>query len=580
MQTSLGPLFKRQSIVASVAAFVLGAVVLLSWAFDLPLIRTIRPGLVTMKANTASCFLLSAAALFILAKESRSSRGRLLVYLCSGVVVTIAALTVVEYFARADFHLDQLLFKDHTVLASAFPPGRMSPGTATNFLFLGIALVLLATRRAFRLMQDLVLVIIFYSTFALVGYVYGASSLYSIMPHPAIAIHTAAAFLVMSIGILCLQPERGLMAMVTSTSLAGLMVRRILPAALALPVLIGWLLLAGQRAGYYGTEFGTALFVLLTAIIFASLTWLTARVIHRLDNERTSVGIALREAHEGLEARVNERTAELEASNVRLSLEMAERAKAEEELRKRDEHLGQTQKMEAVGRLAGGIAHQFNNLMTAVIGFSDLLLMRKTESDPDFGKIVEIKKAGQRAAALTSQLLTFSGRQVQQPATLDVNQVIVGLDPMLRGFLGSKMKLETSLDPSLGKVMADRAQLEEILINLALNARDAMKPGGLLTISTANVSLNGDASASGIISGDYVLLSTSDNGSGMDAETQARIFEPFFTTKPQGQGTGLGLSIIHGIVKQSGGHVEVVSARFEGTTFKVYLPRVEAADQA
>ena len=575
MPTSLGPLFKRQSIVASVATFFVGTLVLLSWAFDLPLIRTIRPGLLTMKANTAACFVLSAAALFILARESRRGRSRFLGYLCAGIVVTIAALTMVEYFTQSDFHIDQLLFKDRMELASTFSPGRMSPGTATSFLFLGIALVLLAIRRAFGLVQNLVLLIFFYSTFALVGYVYAASSLYSIMPHPAIAIHTAATFIIMGIGILCLQPERGLMAMVTSTSLAGLMVRRILPAALALPVLIGWLVLAGQRAGYYGTEFGTAFFVLLTAIVFASLTWQTAKLIHRLDNERSAVDIALREAQEGLEARVKERTAELEASNVRLSLEMAERAKAEEALRKRDEHLRQTQKMEAVGRLAGGIAHQFNNLMTAVIGFSDLLLMRKTESDSDFSKILEIKKAGQRAAALTSQLLTFSRRQVHQPAALDVNQVILGLHEMLRDFLGKQMKLETSLEPDLGKVMAGRAQLEEILINLALNARDAMGPGGLLTIRTANVGLNGDASASGLVPGDYVLLSTSDNGSGMDPETQARIFEPFFTTKPQGQGTGLGLSIIDGIVKQSGGHVEVVSARHVGTTFKVYLPRVE-----
>jgi signal transduction histidine kinase len=257
---------------------------------------------------------------------------------------------------------------------------------------------------------------------------------------------------------------------------------------------------------------------------------------------------------------------------------MAERAKAEEALRKRDEHLRHTQKMEAVGRLAGGIAHQFNNLMTAVIGFSELLLMHKTENDPDFNKVEEIRKAGQRAAALTSQLLTFSRRQVQQPVRLDVNHVILGLDDMLKGLLGSKMSLSKSLAPSLGKVMADRAQIEEILINLAINARDAMEPGGLLTITTANVSWNGDSAAEAIAPGDYVLLSTSDNGTGMDPETKARIFEPFFTTKPQGQGTGLGLAVIDGIVKQSGGHVEVISAQGEGATFNIYLPRLNDFD--
>lgn len=580
MRASLVPLFKRQSIVASVGAFLVSGLVLLNWAFDVPLARSIRSGLLTMKANTAVCFVLAAAALFILGKGLKGNRARLLAYAFGGAVLVLGVVTLLEYVTHSNLNIDQMLFADRSELAATFPPGRMSPATAINFIYLGTALLLLAARRAFGLMQILVLLILVYSMFALVGYLYGARSLYDVMPHPAIAIHTAATFIVLGLGILCNQPERGLMAMVSSTGLAGLMVRRLLPAALVLPLVIGWLRLAGQRAGYYGTEFGIALFALLNVIIFASLTLLTARLVHRLDNERVAVDTALRQAHEGMEARVKERTAELESSNLRLSLEIAERAKAEEVVRKRDEQLRHTQKMEAVGRLAGGIAHQFNNLMTAVIGFSDLLLMRKKDSDPDFGKIQEIKKAGQRAAGLTSQLLTFSRRQVHQPTRIDVNQVIMGLDEILRGLLGSKMTLATSLEPCLCTVMADRAQLEEILINLAINARDAMKPGGLLTIRTANVCLNGAASTAGLAPGNYVLLSTRDTGSGMDAETQAQIFEPFFTTKPQGQGTGLGLAVIDGIVKQSGGHIDVISARGEGATFNVYLPRLEdLADQ-
>jgi signal transduction histidine kinase len=550
-------------------------VVLLSWAFDIGSIKSVFPSTGAMKANTAACFFLLGASLFILREESRSRKVRCLGYACAGLVAVIATLTLIEYVTHWDLRIDQVLFEDRSDLASMFPPGRMALGTAINLLVLGIALVLLGARRAFGLMQELVVIALLYSMLTLVGYLYGASSLYNILPHIAIALHTTATFMVVCLGVLLARPDRGLVATLLSRSVAGVMLRRLLPAAVCLPIVIGWLRLAGQRAGYYETEFGLALFALSNVIIFASLTLLTAKLVHRLDTERTAVEIALREAHEGLEARVKERTGELEASNDRLSFEIAERARAEEALRKSDEHIRQTQKLEAVGRLAGGIAHQFNNLMTVVMGYSELLLMRKVDSDPDFAKLEEIRKAGQRAAALTNQLLTFSRRQMQRPTMVDLNHVIVSSAEMLKGLLGDHMNLETSLAPSLGKVMADPVQLEQILINLALNARDAMQPGGLVTIETANVSFDGDSVTQAIEPGNYVLLSTSDTGSGMDAETQARIFDPFFTTKEEGQGTGLGLAVIDGIVRQSGGHIEVVSAPGKGATFKVYLPRFD-----
>jgi signal transduction histidine kinase len=579
MQIDLVKASKRQSMVAGVVAALVGLLVLLSWAFDIGSIKSVFPSTNAMKANTAACVLLSGASLFILREESRTRKVGWLGYVCAGLVVLVATLTLIEYVARWDLRIDQLLFEDRTVLASAFPPGRMAPGTALNFLMMGVALILLGARRAFGLMQELALLTLLYSMLTLVGYLYGASSLYNILPHVAIALHTMAAFIVLCLGVLWARPEQGLMAVLTSRSVAGVILRRLLPAAVCLPIVIGWLRLAGQRAGYYQTEFGVALFALSNVIVFSSLILLTAKLVHRLDSERTAIETALREAHEGLEVRVRERTAELQASNDRLSFEMAERARAEEALRKTDERIRQTQKLEAVGRLAGGIAHQFNNLMTVVIGYSELLQMRKGGGDPDFEKLGEIRKAGQRAAALTSQLLAFSRRQVQRPAMVDLNHVIVGVAEMLRGLLGTHMSLETSFGPSLGKVMADRAQVEQILINLTLNARDAMQPGGLVTIETKNVSVDGE-SAKGIQPGNYVLLSTTDTGSGMDAETQARIFEPFFTTKEQGQGTGLGLSVIDGIVKQSGGQVEVVSAPGKGATFKVYLPRCDKSDRS
>jgi PAS domain S-box-containing protein len=237
----------------------------------------------------------------------------------------------------------------------------------------------------------------------------------------------------------------------------------------------------------------------------------------------------------------------------------------------------QAQKMEAVGRLAGGIAHDFNNLLTAIIGYSQMSLSRLHSQDPMRKDIEEVESAGQRAAALTGQLLAFSRKQVVQPQVLDLNTVVTDLTKMLQRLIGEDVELQTSLDPDAWNVKVDRGQIEQIIMNLAVNSRDAMPDGGKLTIETSNVQLDEDY-ANGHIDatpGPYVMLAIADTGSGMDKETESRIFEPFFTTKEQGRGTGLGLSTVYGIVKQSGGSIGVYSELGQGTTFKVYLPRIE-----
>ena len=245
-----------------------------------------------------------------------------------------------------------------------------------------------------------------------------------------------------------------------------------------------------------------------------------------------------------------------------------------------ERQLRQAQKMEAIGHLAGGIAHDFNNLLTAISGYAQLLASDLDPADERRADVDQILDASDRAARLTRQLLAFGRRQVLHPEILDLNAVVRGIDALLRPLIGDTIELTVALDPELGGVQADPSQLEQVIMNLVTNARDAMLSGGHLTIETANVELDSTyvASHPDAQAGPHVLLAVSDTGTGMDAATMARLFEPFFTTKEPGKGTGLGLATTYGIVKQSGGNIWVYSEPGVGTTFKVYLPRVDPAD--
>jgi PAS domain S-box-containing protein len=244
-----------------------------------------------------------------------------------------------------------------------------------------------------------------------------------------------------------------------------------------------------------------------------------------------------------------------------------------------EEQLRQSAKMEAVGMLAGGIAHDFNNLLTIINGYSHILLNALPEADPNHSAVEQIMKAGERAATLTRQLLSYSRREVLQPKLLNLNQLLTGMEAMLRRLIGEDIEFRFVPGRDIGQVHADPGQIEQVVMNLAVNARDAMPRGGTLTIETSDVELDQqDTSTHTTVKpGKYVSLVVSDNGSGMNAETRAHLFEPFFTTKAQGQGTGLGMTTVFSIVKQSGGAMEVYSEPGKGTSVKVYVPRIDQA---
>ena len=320
--------------------------------------------------------------------------------------------------------------------------------------------------------------------------------------------------------------------------------------------------------------FALVLLVLLTASllrwvsrplrqIMQSLTQNDPRPVEQLSRDGSEFGALARTIHKFFEQRDN------------LFREIEERRATEEALRKSEEELRHSQKMEAVGRLAGGVAHDFNNLLTAIIGYADLISAREGTEPTTRQHADLIRKAGEQAATLTRQLLAFSRKQLLQPKVIDLNQLVVDMERLLRRVIGERFDLQTKPEAEVGTVLADPTQIEQVILNLGVNARDAMPRGGNLIIRTANVHLDkwrAPQISVSLAEGDYVELSVTDTGEGMDEETKSRIFEPFFTTKGPGKGTGLGLATVYGIVRQTGGGISVESEVGKGSTFRIYLP--------
>lgn len=516
----------------------LGSLVLAGWVFDVDRLKSVLPGFISMKANTALGFAFAGGALVLLRQPKRAKVAAAL----GGAVFLIGLLNLLQYVFGVDLRIDQLLFHD----ASISPyPGRLAPVTAVDFAACGIGLVLIAYSRRIAIAQGLGVLAGFSAFLAIIGYAFGVPLLYGSFRYTSMALHTGAGCMVLAIGLLAARPHEGVMRVLTSDGPGGWLARRLVPVILLLPPLLGFVFL--QLSGMLGDiRLTLALIVVTLVVLFLAILWTLS---HTLNEAESQLRVAL-----------------------------TEKSETQKALTRSEALLRQSQKMEAIGQLSAGIAHDFNNLLAVILGYSELMLFRSHLTDTDRIKVERINEAGETAAALTRQLLAFSRQQLVQPTELDLNDIVTRFEGVLRRLLKEDVQVMISLHPDLGQIRADKGQIEQVLMNLAVNASDAMPDGGKLLVSTRDVLLDSAAAKElGLTSGPYANLTVGDTGSGMPPEVKERIFEPFFTTKPVGKGTGLGLATVFGIVQQNHGSITVQSKPGEGTVFSIFFPVVESA---
>jgi two-component system cell cycle sensor histidine kinase/response regulator CckA len=744
----------------------IGITVLSGWTFDLDDLKSFVPGMVGMNPLTAITFILAGSSL---ALSLRSASGKppqaislmFIARSCAILVAIIGLIKLTGYLCGYDIGIDQYLFASKLSAGEHPHPNRLAPNTALSFLLLGIAFTFVNARnvRVRGWLQLLVVVLSFNALLAILGYAYNVSTLYDFRGFSSMSLVTGISFLIMCAGYFLSQTDRGLPAILTGESAAGLILRRFLPSAILIPAAIGWITLQGEKAGYY--EYGEIIFVIGTiAAFFGFICW-SSLTLFRIEGERNEAEASLRllnsaviQAKESIlitTAGLNLPGPEIVFTNpaftrmtgysaeeslgktprflqgpltdrkvldeLRRKLEAGEEFKGEtinyrkdgkpfdlewqiapvknvterkrmearyrrlvdsnaqgvifwdktgkitvandafltlvgytrqdlvdglidwvkltppeqagidqralEEISRRgfsslhekeyirkdgsrvpilygaasfedspdegvcffldlterkamEERLFQSQKMETVGKLAGGIAHEFNSILTAIIGQSELMQHDLGPNNPLIKNATEINKAAVRAAALTRQILAYGRKQILTPESLDLNSVLSGMTSTLEHLMGSETNVRVAPAVGLKMVKVDAGQIEQVIVNMALNARDAMPHGGKLTLETHNVSFNAESIGRypELKLGDYVMLAITDTGTGMTPEVLKRIFEPFFSTKGVGQGTGLGLSTCYGIIKQSGGHISAYAEPARGTVLKIYLPQV------
>ena len=500
-----------------------------------------------LKPAMSIAVLCASASLWLLATH------RLLRIAASlGVLVCVIGLTALGHGLGA-WSLDDAWSRGaRWMLESGTLAGQVSALTAMCLVGVGLSLWAAGLRESVWRIQILALIVALMAVGALVGYLYGVQELARLGSNTAMLPQSAMALLMLSAGLVFLNPREALIGAFHEDSPGGRQARRLLPAVILTPIAAGWVVLKAQQAGWYDASFGVALAVLITLTLLTAVLWIHARVIGHFDERR-------RQSDEA-------------------AARIAEEIRQREDAAHQEERHRASQRFEALGQLAGSIAHDVNNMMTVVSGYSAVMLQNLEPDHQLRASATEIKKAGDRCIALTRRLLAFSRRQVLTPAVLDLGDMLSDLSGMLPMIVGDHIRVVATAPPGLWRVRADPAQLEQVIVNLSVNARDAMPEGGTLSIETTNLVVSAGSSFDrlGAAHGEYVGMSVTDTGVGMDAATLSQAFDPFFTTKPVGEGTGLGLSTVYGVIRQSGGYVYAESSPGHGTTIRILLPRVLA----
>jgi two-component system, cell cycle sensor histidine kinase and response regulator CckA len=643
-------------------------------------------------ADAGVAFILLGISLGILARWPQGRWKRLFAQLSALAVVVWAVTTLIHVVALKGPGFKQWLLH-WTQSGDGATMIVMSATSASNFILLALALLIAPLQKAY--FHTFTKILCFCS--ASIAFVCAMDAfLLPDVSYSGTGLLSCVMFMACSIAIPLAQTGK-LPAVVAGQGIGSQAFRRLLPAAVIIPIALAWLTLQGEMNGRFGGEFGGAAAALATVLLLGILIWWNAKTLNRHESMLQQAQEELKRERADLETRVQERTGALLTANRALEQEMIEHLKADQaleaserkyrslvenspygiyqstsdgqllyanpafarmlgqvagfecagfgltdlyvdsqtrrsllpelmkqrsfrgvevqwqhadgspitvrlsgrmvqddaslgpvfevtaeditEYRMLEEQFLQVQKMEAVGRLAAGISHDFNNILGVIIGQIELLNDSLSEDHPAKTNVDRVRQAARRAIILIRQLLTFSRQETIQPRVLNLNGAVESVAELLRPMIGEDIELRISLEKSLVNIQADPAQIDQIVMNLAVNARDAMQQGGIITLRTANVTLDRTYQEThrSIPPGNYVMLSVSDTGSGMDPQTRARVFEPFFTTKAPGKGTGLGLSTVYGIVAKSGGHIWVYSEPDHGTTFKIYFPQVTDA---